>query len=97
VTSWIRALISADRQDEEDHMLASVRRGDKVDHSETIRLHKDGRALPISLTVSPIRDEAGRVIGVSKMLAISASANGPRASANGCCRWPSRMQPSPTG
>src|SRR5919206_537374 len=53
----IRLLIPADRQSEEDHVLAHVRRGDKVDHFDTIRRRKDGLLIPISLTVSPIRDD----------------------------------------
>ena len=63
----IRRIIPADRQYEEDDVLARIRRGDKVDHFETIRQHKDGTLLPISLSVSPITDEQGRVIGASKI------------------------------
>src|SRR5262249_42354164 len=63
----IRRLIPADRQSEEDEVLARIRRGDKVDHYETIRCHKDGREVPISLTVSPVRDAEGRVVGASKI------------------------------
>ncbi len=44
-----------------------IRQGDRVDHFETIRVSKDGRRLDISLTVSPVRDESGRVIGASKV------------------------------
>jgi PAS domain S-box-containing protein len=63
----IRKLIPADRQGEEDEVLARLRRGEKVDHFETLRQHKDGRLLPISLTVSPVVDGAGRVVGASKI------------------------------
>jgi PAS domain S-box-containing protein len=63
----IRILIPADRQDEEDVVLSSVRRGDKVDHFDTLRLRKDATLVPISLTVSPIRDNAGRIVGASKI------------------------------
>jgi PAS domain S-box-containing protein len=63
----IRTLIPADRQAEEDVVLASIRRGQKVDHFETIRKRKDGSLVPISLTVSPIVDPHGRVIGASKI------------------------------
>jgi len=63
----IRTLIPADRQSEEDLVLAQVRRGDKVDHFDTIRQRKDGTQLPISLTVSPIRDDHGRIVGASKI------------------------------
>ena len=63
----IRMLIPADRQAEEDEVLARIRRGSRIDHFETIRQRKDGSPLPISLTVSPIFDEDGRVIGASKI------------------------------
>jgi PAS domain S-box-containing protein len=63
----IRTIIPADRQSEEDVVLAKIRRGEKVEHFETIRCHKSGKRIPISLTVSPIRDEDGTVIGASKI------------------------------
>ena len=63
----IRKIIPADRQIEEDDVLARIRRGEKVDHFETIRQRKDGTTLPVSLTISPIRDERGAVAGVSKI------------------------------
>src|SRR4051812_164676 len=63
----IRLLIPHDRQDEEDVVLGEVRRGAKVDHFDTIRRRKDGTQLPISLTVSPIRDDHGRIVGASKI------------------------------
>jgi PAS domain S-box-containing protein len=63
----IRVLIPDDRQDEEDVVLAHIRRGEKVDHFDTIRRRKNGTLIPISLTVSPIRDEAGRISGASKI------------------------------
>jgi signal transduction histidine kinase/ActR/RegA family two-component response regulator len=52
---------------EEDDVLAHIRRGEKVDHFETIRRRKDGSLIPISLTVSPILDANGTVIGASKI------------------------------
>src|SRR5260370_3525963 len=55
---------------EEAEMAAILRRVHsvaRVERHETLRRHKDGRAVPVSLTVSPIRDEAGRIIGVSKI------------------------------
>src|SRR5688572_26702198 len=58
----IRAIIPADRQDEEDQVLARIRRGEKVDHFETIRRRKDGSLVDISLTVSPIRDASGAIV-----------------------------------
>jgi PAS domain S-box-containing protein len=63
----IRMIIPADRQSEEDMVLARVREGEAITHFETIRVRKDGTLIPISLTVSPIHDEAGRVIGASKI------------------------------
>ncbi len=63
----IRIVIPADRQAEEDTVLATIRAGRAVSHFETIRQRKDGSLLPISLTVSPIRDEAGTIVGASKI------------------------------
>jgi PAS domain S-box-containing protein len=63
----IRTIIPEDRQAEEDMTLATIRRGDKVDHFQTIRRRKDGQLLNISLTVSPIRTDDGRIIGASKI------------------------------
>jgi PAS domain S-box-containing protein len=63
----IRRIIPADRQFEEDDVVSHIRRGQKVDHFETVRQHKDGHLVPISLTVSPIHDERGFVIGASKI------------------------------
>ncbi len=63
----IRMIIPADRQAEEDMVLARVRAGEGITHFETMRQRKDGTLVPISLTVSPIHDDAGRVIGASKI------------------------------
>jgi len=63
----IRLIIPADRQSEEDEVLARIRRGERVDHFETLRQRKDGSFLPVSLTISPIRDASGRVVGASKI------------------------------
>ena len=48
-------------------ILARIRRGERVDHFETIRLAKDGRQINLSITVSPIKDSAGHVVGASKV------------------------------
>ena len=56
----IRMIIPPDLQQEEDEVLARIRAGKMVDHFETRRLRKDGTEVLISLTVSPIIDEAGR-------------------------------------
>src|SRR5689334_16476028 len=63
----IRLLIPADRQAEEDEILGRLRRGEPIDHFQTIRRAKDGRLVDISLTVSPVRDGTGRVVGASKI------------------------------
>ena len=63
----IRMIIPADRQSEEDMVLGRIRAGEAITHFETIRQRKDGTLIPISLTVSPIHDEAGQVIGASKI------------------------------
>ena len=65
----ISLLIPPERlaEGEEDRILARLARGELVDHFETVRVSKDGRRLDISLTVSPIHDREGRVIGASKV------------------------------
>jgi len=62
----IRRIIPTDRQAEEDFVLDRIRRGEKVDHFETVRQTKDGRLVDISLTVSPIKEVGGIVVGASK-------------------------------
>jgi PAS domain S-box-containing protein len=63
----IRTIIPNDRQSEEDEVIARIHRGERVHHFETIRRRKDGSQLPISLTISPIRDPDGVVVGASKI------------------------------
>ena len=63
----ITVIIPAQLHGEELQILARVRSGERVDHFETIRMAKDGRHIPVSLTVSPVRDADGRVIGISKI------------------------------
>ena len=63
----IRKIIPQDRQSEEDDVVARIRRGDKVDHFETVRQRKDGTFVTISLTISPIMNAAGVVVGASKI------------------------------
>ena len=60
-------LIPDDRKNEEPNILARLQRGERVDHFETIRRRKDGTLLHISLTISPVRDGRGRIIGASKI------------------------------
>ena len=63
----IDLIIPPEFRPEERQILHRIRQGDRVDHYETIRVTKDGRRLNISLTISPVRDESGRVIGASKV------------------------------
>jgi PAS domain S-box-containing protein len=63
----ITILFPPDRLDEEPKILDQLRRGQRVDHFETVRVCKDGRRLDISVTISPVKDATGHVIGVSKV------------------------------
>src|SRR4051812_40456031 len=63
----ITLVIPAERHAEEADILARVRRGERVDHFLTVRRRKDGSLLDVSLTISPLRDSSGRVIGASKV------------------------------
>jgi len=63
----IRLIIPADRQSEEDQVLATIRAGRAVEHFETVRQRKDGTLIDISLTVSPVRARDGTIIGASKI------------------------------
>ena len=63
----IRLLIPPELQAEEDEFLARLRAGGHVDHYETVRLTKDGRRLVVSLSISPIKNESGEVIGAAKI------------------------------
>jgi PAS domain S-box-containing protein len=63
----IRVIIPPDRLDEEEFVLSRVRSGLSVNHFETVRLRKDGTTVDVSITVSPVRDRRGCIIGVSKI------------------------------
>jgi PAS domain S-box-containing protein len=63
----IATIAAPDRLDEMPRILQRIKQGERIDHYETIRKAKDGRLIPISLTVSPIHDEEGRVVGASKI------------------------------
>jgi PAS domain S-box-containing protein len=63
----ITLIIPADRRDEETKILERLKRGERIDHFETVRSRKDGTLLDISLTISPVKDGAGAVIGASKV------------------------------
>lgn len=64
----VATIIPADRSDELALMLESIQREEAVEPFETVRVRKDGRVVPVSLTLSPIKDEAGRVTGVSAIM-----------------------------
>jgi PAS domain S-box-containing protein len=63
----ITKLIPKDRLDEEQQILARLQRGERVDHFRTVRQTKDGRLIHVSLTISPIRNKEGEIIGASKI------------------------------
>lgn len=63
----VTVLLPEDRLEEEPEILARIRRGERVDHYETLRRRKDGSLVDISLTVSPVRNASGRIIGASKI------------------------------
>jgi PAS domain S-box-containing protein len=60
-------LIPEDRHDEEPGILSRIRRGERVEHFETLRRRKDGSLIDISLTISPMRDARGNIVGASKI------------------------------
>jgi PAS domain S-box-containing protein len=63
----VTVLIPQERHDEEPSILGRIRRGERIDHYETVRKRKDGSLIDISLTVSPIKDSRGRIVGASKV------------------------------
>jgi PAS domain S-box-containing protein len=63
----VLTLIPKDRQDEEQEILRRIRRGESLDHYETVRRRKDGQLIDVSLTISPIKGPNGKIVGVSKI------------------------------
>ena len=63
----ITMLIPEDRKDEEVMILARLRRGERIEHYETIRVTKEGRLIDVSVTISPLRDQTGTIVGASKV------------------------------
>ena len=63
----MRLIIPENRQAEEDDLVARIGRGERISHFETVRKHKDGRLIPVSLTVSPIRLSSGDIVGASNI------------------------------
>ena len=62
----ITIVIPQDRQDEERTILTRIRRGERIEHFETIRQHKHGNLIWVSLTISPIKNAEGKIVGASK-------------------------------
>lgn len=63
----VTILIPQDRHDEEPQILARIRRGERIEHYETVRQRKDGSLIDISLSVSPLVDADGKIVGASKI------------------------------
>ncbi|MFX9915855.1 PAS domain S-box protein, partial [Acinetobacter baumannii] len=63
----VRKIIPPDLQHEEDMILAKIANGDRLDHYETVRMTRGGRRIDVSVTVSPVHDATGRVIGAAKI------------------------------
>jgi PAS domain S-box-containing protein len=63
----VTRLFPADRMDEEPHIIERIKRGERIEHFDTTRIKKSGEPVDISLTISPIKDASGRIIGASKI------------------------------
>jgi PAS domain S-box-containing protein len=63
----INLIVPADRTEEVQEILHRVSRGERIQHHETVRLRKDGTAVQVSLSISPIKDASGRIVGASKI------------------------------
>jgi PAS domain S-box-containing protein len=63
----IRMLMPPERANEESEILARIGRGERINHFETVRVQKDGRRIDVSVTISPIRDRSGAILGASKI------------------------------
>lgn len=64
----ILTLIPEELHEDEPVILAKIRAGQRIDHFETVRMTKDGKRLDVSLSISPVRDETGEIVGASKIL-----------------------------
>jgi PAS domain S-box-containing protein len=67
IGSHITLIIPKDRLAEEDTIIARVRRGERLEHFDTVRQRKDGSLIDLSLTISPVKDSSGRIVGASKV------------------------------
>ncbi|MBA3857547.1 MAG: hybrid sensor histidine kinase/response regulator [Cyanobacteria bacterium PR.3.49] len=64
----ITILVPPEMPEEENQLLAKLSRGEKIEHYETVRVRKDGQRIDVALTVSPLRDSTGKIIGASKIV-----------------------------
>ncbi|HZE82023.1 MAG TPA: PAS domain S-box protein, partial [Candidatus Polarisedimenticolia bacterium] len=64
----VTLIIPPELHHDEHMILSKIRRGEKIEHFETIRLHKNGEKIEVSLTISPVKDENGKVIGAAKII-----------------------------
>ena len=64
----VMLIIPPELHQDENMILSKIRRGEKIDHFETIRLHKNGERIEVSLTISPVKDDNGNVIGAAKII-----------------------------
>jgi len=64
----VTTIIPPELHHDETMILSKIRRGEKIDHFETIRLHKNGDRIEVSLTISPVKDDNGNVIGAAKII-----------------------------
>src|ERR1700686_1499199 len=67
ISKHITLIIPPDRRDEETGILQRLRRGERLEHFETIRMRKAGTLIEISLTISPVKDRSGSIVGASKV------------------------------
>ena len=94
----ITMLIPADRKHEEPEIIARIVRGERVEHFETIRLRKDGAPVELSLTISPVKDSSGRIIGASKIARdISARKRTEESLRNQTARYETLVNEAPLG
>src|SRR5262249_27349676 len=63
----IMLIIPPDRAHEEEEILRRIRRGERVEHFDTVRIRKDGTEVEVSVTISPVKDAQDRIVGASKI------------------------------
>jgi PAS domain S-box-containing protein len=64
----VTTIIPPELHDDEPRILSKIRAGERIEHFETVRVHKNGRRLIVSLTVSPIKDDKGTIVGAAKIV-----------------------------